>query len=82
MVTVDRIGNLRVVIYTNDHRPPHVHVIGDGKEAVFKLIPETYDVLLIENYGFSRTALTKIKVSLNANIDKLFKRWEGIHDPI
>lgn len=82
MVTIDRIGNLRVVIYTNDHRPPHVHVIGDGKEAVFKLIPETHDVLLIENYGFSRVALTKIKTTLNTNIDKFLKAWEDIHDSI
>ena len=37
MVTVERIGGLRVVIYPNDHRPAHVHVIGKGYEAVFKL---------------------------------------------
>lgn len=28
MPTVARIGSLRVMIYPNDHRPAHVHVIG------------------------------------------------------
>ena len=28
MPTVLRLGGLRVVIYPNDHSPPHVHVIG------------------------------------------------------
>jgi len=37
MPTVDKIGSLRVVIYPNDHRPAHVHVIGKDCEAVFKL---------------------------------------------
>lgn len=30
MPTVLRIDGLRVVVYPNDHSPPHVHVIGPG----------------------------------------------------
>ena len=30
-------GGLRVVIYTNDHPPPDVHVIGVGTEAKIAL---------------------------------------------
>ncbi|MBA4152583.1 MAG: hypothetical protein C0509_08480, partial [Acinetobacter sp.] len=37
MPTVLRWGGLRVAIYPNDHRPAHVHVIGAGREAVFRL---------------------------------------------
>ncbi len=37
MPTVLRFAGLRAVIYTNDHRPAHVHVIGDGCEAVFEM---------------------------------------------
>jgi len=33
MVTVLRAHGLRVVIYTNDHRPAHVHVFGDEQQA-------------------------------------------------
>lgn len=28
MPTIFRIGAVRVVIYPNDHRPAHVHVVG------------------------------------------------------
>lgn len=37
MPTVLRIDGLRVVIYPNDHRPAHVHVIGRRCEALFFL---------------------------------------------
>lgn len=37
MVTVLRGDGFRVVIYPNDHRPAHVHVIGAEHEAVFNL---------------------------------------------
>ncbi len=33
MPSVSRINGLRVVIYPNDHKPAHVHVIGSGREA-------------------------------------------------
>ncbi|WP_205980786.1 DUF4160 domain-containing protein [Pseudomonas viridiflava] len=37
MPSVSRINGLRVVIYPNDHKPAHVHVIGSGREASFYL---------------------------------------------
>jgi hypothetical protein len=37
MPTALRLDGLRVVIYPNDHRPAHVHVIGADGEAVFNL---------------------------------------------
>lgn len=37
MPTVLRIDGLRVVIYPNDHSPPHVHVIGPGWVVVIVL---------------------------------------------
>jgi len=37
MPTVLRLGALRVVIYPNDHRPAHVHVLGAGGKVVFVL---------------------------------------------
>ena len=52
MVTVLRSDGFRVVIYPNDHRPAHVHVIGAGKEAVFNLHCPKGPPELRENYGF------------------------------
>ena len=54
MPTVLCFDGLRVVIYPNDHRPAHVHVIGGGCEAVFDLHCPEGPPELRENYGFSR----------------------------
>lgn len=79
MPTVSNIDGLRVVVYPNDHRPAHVHVIGNGFEAVFSLncprgLPE-----LRENYGFSRSALSRIEQALAAEHARLCLEWEKIH---
>lgn len=34
MVTVHREGGFRVVIFTDDHEPAHVHVYGDGTAKI------------------------------------------------
>ena len=56
--TVLRIAELRVVIYLNDHREAHVHVIGKGCEAVFELNCPAGPVELRENYGFKRQEIS------------------------
>lgn len=79
MPTVLRIGALRVVVYPNDHRPPHVHVIGNGHEAVFMVNEPVGSVVLRENYGFSARELARIQRVLEANVAALMSAWEGIH---
>ncbi len=64
MPTVLRIGNLRVVIYPNDHRPAHVHVIGPEHEALFHLNCPAGPVDLRENYGFSTREIIRIIAAL------------------
>jgi DNA-binding MarR family transcriptional regulator len=80
MPTVDRIGRLRVVIHTNDHRPAHVHVVGKGHEAIFKLHCAEGEVELRENYGFSRRELAKITDALASRLKHLCAAWSRIHD--
>jgi Domain of unknown function (DUF4160) len=77
--TVLRIGGLRVVIYPNDHRPAHVHVIGPGCEAVFPLNCPAGPVELRENYGFSRREIKRISDVLTQHLDDLCGAWEEIH---
>jgi hypothetical protein len=60
MPTVLRIGGLRVVIYPNDHRPAHVHVIGNGCEATFFLNCPDGPPELRENFGFKLAELNRI----------------------
>ena len=79
MPTVLAIFGLRVVIYPNDHRPAHVHIVGNGCEAVFNLHCPNGPPELYENYGFSRTELTRITNELSADLAALCKHWRRIH---
>jgi phage major head subunit gpT-like protein len=79
MPTVLRFGALRVVIYPNDHRPAHVHVIGGDDEAVFNLNCSVGAVTLRENYGFALRDVTKIEATLNENVAALCEAWRSIH---
>lgn len=62
--TILRIDGLRVVIYPGDHRPAHVHVIGEGCEAVFNLGSTSEDLALRENFGFAARRIRVIKAAL------------------
>ena len=77
--TVLRAGGLRAVIYPNDHRPGHVHVIQADSEAVFYLQCPDGPPELRENFGFSRQALRRIKAILAAHLGHLCQRWRAIH---
>jgi hypothetical protein len=79
MPTVLRIGALRVAIYPNDHRPAHVHVIGDGHEAVFQLNCPAGSITVRENYGFAARDLARIHGVLLESQPALCGAWERIH---
>ena len=69
----------RVVIYPNDHRPPHVHVIGTKEHARFELLCNSRQVELLDNIGFTLTQLTQIESYLLAHITHLCQEWGRIH---
>ena len=79
MPTVLTIFGLRVLIYPNDHRPAHVHIIGKGCEAVFKLNCPGGPSELRENYRFSRKELVKIADELVTHLGSLCHEWRKIH---
>jgi hypothetical protein len=79
MPSVLTVFGLRVVVYPNDHRPAHIHVIGGGCEAVFKLNCPYGPVELRENFGFSRKDLIKVGLELSANVHVLCQAWGAIH---
>ncbi len=70
---------MRVVLYPNEHRSIHVHVIGLGHEAVFQLDCLAATVALKENYGFSFHDLTRLRGVLLKNLTALCRAWEVIH---
>ncbi|HXC38434.1 MAG TPA: DUF4160 domain-containing protein [Burkholderiales bacterium] len=79
MPTIKRIGRFRVVVYPNDHRPAHVHIIGSDSEAVFDLNCPVGPPELRENYGFSLKALGKIKSELDEDLAFFCSEWSRIH---
>ena len=79
MLTVLTIFGLNVVIYPNDHRPAHVHVIGNGCEAVFNLGCPQGPPELRENYGFAARDLRRIAAALMANLANFCAAWRKIH---
>ena len=79
MPTILRLGASRVVVYPNDHRPAHVHVIGNGREAVFRLNCPGGPIELRENYGFPRRETASIAAELASRLAALCSEWERIH---
>jgi hypothetical protein len=77
--TVLRLAGLRVAIYPNDHRPAHVHVMGNGLEAVFELNCPAGPASLRENYGFAQRELNAIQKALGEHVPRLCLDWEGFH---
>lgn len=73
------IDGWRVVIFPNDHRPPHVHVIGPEVHSRFELLCDLRQVQLLSNIGFNQGQLKKIASHLQKNLAHLCKEWGRIH---
>ena len=78
MVTIHRSGNLRIVIYLNDHAPAHVHAINPDGEAQISLIggkaPE-----LVSVDGIRRSDVRKAMQIVKDNLDAFLAEWRRIH---
>lgn len=79
MPTLLIINGWRVVIYPNDHRPPHVHVVGPTEHARFELLCDLGLVRLLSNINFSLSQLRLIESRLLSNIARLCHQWGQIH---
>ncbi len=79
MPAVLRFKGLRVVIYPNDHSPPHVHIVGGRRWAKFFLNCWAGPVELHEQQGFRQGELKSIARVLNENLALLCEEWRKIH---
>ena len=66
-------GKLRIYIYSQDHNPPHVHVIygKEEKKAVFTIEGQK----LMFNDGFKAKDLKIISSLILRNEQQLMDRW-------
>ena len=69
----------RVVIYPNDHLPPHVHVIGAEEHARFELLCDLGQVRLLSNIRFGLGQLKLIEAYLLNHLARLCSEWGRIH---
>lgn len=77
MVTVLRAGGLRVVIYSNDHLPAHVHVYGDGEARIDLLGPGGPSLIWAD--GMTRGEVRRALRVVAGQRAFLMQRWEDIH---
>ena len=79
MPTVLELGGFRIVIYTNDHAPAHVHAVrGDG-EAKIDISGE--GVELISAYGLKKSDIRRAVRIVSENRDYLLQTWIEHHGP-
>ena len=69
----------RIVIWPNDHAPPHVHVIGPAMAAKFDLLCNLKAVHLHSHHGFTISQLKALEKYLIKNLHTLYKAWGAIH---
>lgn len=78
MGTVLREGGFRVVIFVDDHEPPHVHVYGDGTAKVL-LTGADGKPELASAERMKRGDVRKAMRIVAERQDFLIERWRDIH---
>lgn len=78
MVTVHREAGLRFVIFTDDHKPAHVHVIGDGNSKIDLTGPDGKPEL-VTNDGFKAGDLRKALRIVAERRALLLEKWDEYH---
>jgi hypothetical protein len=73
--TVLRQDGFDVMMYTNDHGPPHVHVWKAGGEIVINLAP----VEIARAEGMKRQDAARAVEIVEEYRDDLLERWHEIH---
>jgi len=80
MVTIHRAHGMRFVIYTQDHEPAHVHVLGDGELKIALSLDSGLPVL---TYAIGMKVADRrraMDVVVERQADFL-ARWFEIHSP-
>jgi len=78
MITALRAGGLRVAIFTDDHPPPHVHVLGDG-EVKIPLTGASGRPEVIQSIGMKKSDVAKALKIIEQELALLLKLWSELH---
>jgi hypothetical protein len=72
-----RRSGLRVVIFSNDHEPAHVHVFGDG-EVKINLIDPSGKPKVVWSVGMQTSDIRKAYALVFENRLMLLKHWNEL----
>lgn len=78
MVTIHRAHGLRVIIFTDDHAPAHVHVFGDG-QAKINLLGADGAPELVWAEGMKANDLRRAMQMVRDEQEQFLARWREIH---
>jgi hypothetical protein len=78
MVVIHRAHGFRFVIYTADHEPAHVHLVGPGF-AKIKLIGADGAPELVFSIGVKRPDMRRLLAEITEHRDDFLNEWERIH---
>lgn len=81
MVVVHRVHGYRIVIYTADHQPAHVHITGPGQAKV-NLVGHDGRPELVYSIGIGRQDMRRLMGEIELYRDALLADWERIHGRI
>jgi hypothetical protein len=73
--TVVRQDGYQLIIFTNDHPPPHVHVRHSGRVARARLKP----IEILHNSGYNARELSKIRAIVEEHQALLLEAWFELH---
>jgi hypothetical protein len=79
MPTLFRVGSYRVMVFLNDHRPPHVHAVGPDGRASFELGATPDDVALVESDGIRTKSLRQIAAAIIERHQECVENWGRHH---
>jgi hypothetical protein len=79
MSTLLRHRNLRIAIYSNDHPPPHVHVIGPDGEARIAIGADHTAPEILDFCGLTSRQVISALHQVAKHQAKLLDAWRRIH---
>ncbi len=68
---VDRLNGIKIEIYSNEHPPPHFHIIANGLKASLRI--DNGEIL--ENSGFTGKQIRTVQIWFLKSKDKLIEVW-------
>lgn len=78
MVTIYRAHGLRIIIFTDDHEPAHVHVFGDG-HAKINLTGPSGEPDLIWAEGMKANDIRRAMQLIRDQQEQFLAKWREIH---